>query len=644
MKHPLKQPKNFLIFLKKCVDTGGEIGLHTHFNSLLFKSSQLTMPEDPNVWEKAGIIEPKQRLEEFLKKHNTKTKQKKVIAFKAGNHIRNMAMFEKIVEHGFEIDTTCSAKHIEIREKNAEYFILFDDINITCEPFEFQTKNGVLFEIPELGAIKPSVIQSIFEKCKNEELFLRIQLHPWQAIEEDIQINRNNTNDNRSITLLDVINNCLQYIYSTNIPIEYMNCENMRDIYSNNYCVEKKCINTDVNITSRYKYNDFIQLMTHQEITSDRRNKIADYFFKKSQHNNESSNFNTTNKSQTAILKTFEKKISSKYNQLFLNDRSTHYKTMLKNNRIFGTLDLFIIDYINKHFGKNISCCDIFAGIGQSAMGLYLLGFKHVGILEYDNYRVNLANTICNNEKLQVKIIGDNFFNNNDIYNFDLIFSNNAVATILNYNIDKQIMIYNKFLSSSNKKDIIMNAEKYGADEKGNSNVVFYNIINSLKKHNIYVYNLPNNFYRISNYACDNIDTMVFSENFTSFNLINDKNIEINIIPDNRNVMFKELKSIAITLGEKEKHGSFGLFFPIKNNTSNKHKLSFYARSEKICKLKVYTGLKWIKINKDVLSNYELFEVEAEFDFNSRSSYRIGIQDINNINDNTIFIINPNII
>ena len=52
------------------------------------------MPEDSNIWEKEGIIEPKKRLEDFLEKINAK--QKKVIAFKAGNHIRNKAMFEKI--------------------------------------------------------------------------------------------------------------------------------------------------------------------------------------------------------------------------------------------------------------------------------------------------------------------------------------------------------------------------------------------------------------------------------------------------------------------------------------------------------------------------------------------------------------------
>ena len=45
----------------------------------MFKSSVYTMPENSEIWEKEGIIEPKKRLEEFLEKHNAK--QRKVTVF-----------------------------------------------------------------------------------------------------------------------------------------------------------------------------------------------------------------------------------------------------------------------------------------------------------------------------------------------------------------------------------------------------------------------------------------------------------------------------------------------------------------------------------------------------------------------------------
>ena len=133
--------------IKKCIDSGGEFGLHTHFNSAMFKSSQYCMPCDSNIWEKEGIIEPKKRLEEFLENNNAK--QKKIKVFKAGNHIRNKEMFEKIVQHGFEIDTTCVCRHKEIRCVDGKEIVLYNDENIDIEPFEFKTDNGSIFEIPE---------------------------------------------------------------------------------------------------------------------------------------------------------------------------------------------------------------------------------------------------------------------------------------------------------------------------------------------------------------------------------------------------------------------------------------------------------------------------------------------------------------
>lgn len=622
--------KKFPEIIKKCVETGGEIGLHTHFNSSMFNSSQLTMSEDPNNWEKEGIIEPKKRLEDFLE--NINAKQKKVIAFKAGNHIRNKAMFEKLVEHGFEIDTTCVIKHIEIRKKYTDWVTLFDDYNITCEPFDFETKNGVIFEIPEIGSVHPDSLEKEIKLTNKSEIFLRIQLHPWQAIQKDIKINRQNPNDNRAVTLVDVVQKCIDRIKELNIPIEYVSCDEMRKIYKRNNEIVKKNINTDVNISNRYNYNELEKILKILNKSINDTDNILNYIYPEKRKN---------------LLKTFEKKIAQKYKEDFLNDNSTHYKEMVLQERIFGTNDFFIINYIYNNFNKNKSCLDLFAGIGQSAIALNLLKFNCVGLLEFDKYRTDLANKICKEENINIKVIYDDFYNNNDVFNYDLIFSNNAVASVLNLNLDKQISIYKKFLNSTKSKDIIINAEKYGINEHTKkTNVVFYEIMSSLKSEGYVINNLYENphFYRISNYEYDFLEISQFSEQFVNYNTINNTNIEINLYKDNQNNLFdKKLYSICINLNDKKKHPSFGLYFSFNQELSSVAKLSFFARSDKECKLKIYTGDKWVIIDKNLTCEYQLIELEDTFNFNSRSTYRIGIHDIQNINNNKIYIVNPTI-
>ena len=189
--------QKFPEILKKCVETGGEIGMHTHFNSSLFNSTQLTMPENPEVWEKEGIIEPKKRLEDFLKKIGAT--QKKVTVFKAGNHIRNKCMFEKLVKHGFKIDTTCVSNHKVVRKINGENVTLFDDTDISTEPFKMETKNGYILEIPEMRYGLP-YLKKLLETYSKENLFIRLQIHPWEALET------------HPSCLINSINNIINYI------------------------------------------------------------------------------------------------------------------------------------------------------------------------------------------------------------------------------------------------------------------------------------------------------------------------------------------------------------------------------------------------------------------------------------------------
>jgi len=844
--------QKFPEILKKCINTGGEIGLHTHFNSALFKSSRFTMKENSVFWETEGIIEPKKRLETFLKKHSDH--QKTVNVFKAGNHIRNSAMFDKIVEHGFTIDTTCLIKYIEIRKEHEQYKLLFNDSNIKGNPFLFKTKHGDLFEIPELGSIHPKVIKKYIDKNINP-LFIRIQLHPWQAIEADINVNREL---NTKTTLLKVIDTCIEYLKTYNLPIEYVNCNEMREIYENAHGknnITYENINTtvqlnhnlelfkaqlqyqemsynDINTVSEFFFplsekfqskldvfknktknidfginiyltsnaneqlleiiNDYIfenklhksitwyigsnvikekmfdkllkKIMDNGEdiglllntesmvdykknikyleelkgnkittvgfdvgyndkITKKNLDKLMDigilnyvisntdkndgdlsndtltssltqiqclniydfdsvsnietYFEKNICHNNpylvlqlgtdknfktsivsiikkiqkiceycSTVNYKTTNEIvrniERKILKEFELKISGEYKDLFLSDNSTHYKNMIRQNRIFGSNDTYIINYINENFNRHTKCVDLFAGVGQSAMALYKLGFTKVGLLEFDRYRTDLAKRICTDCHFDIKIICDNFLNNQDIFTYDLLFTNNAVATILDNYFDDQVDIYDKFLNGENNKTILLNPERYGTRK---INGIAYDIIDKLKEKKHNVYKLDNGFMEITNYRKNKICCNKFSSFFDSFKLINNKNIRNKLVSE-RNF---DMKTIQVIMDDGPKHPSFGVYFKfpmdfmVKYNCSmplKKYKFKFSVKSSDPCKLKIYTGKQWLTLENELTTEYKLFEINEIFDFNAKSTYRIGLQDINNITRGTIISFN----
>ena len=909
--------QKFPEILKKCVDTGGELGLHTHFNSSMFKSSVYTMPENPNIWEKEGIIDPKKRLEDFLKNHNSA--QTKITVFKAGNHIRNKQMFEKLVEHGFEIDTTCQINHIEIREVNDQFKILFNDSNIKGNPFVLKTCNGEIFEIPELGVLNNKRINDLINN-NSDQILLRFQLHPWQVL--------SNNND----TLLTNINNCINHIKTLNIKIEYLNCHEMKDIYCKYNNIKYNTINTNIKLDNlnveelkqqliyqeRGKINNILEyfypltdndklfldtlknknnkiyiginvdldaavndkvnshgqpirddhpqkqkktelmnkfiketnilldffeehkcgngvtwyvnepaynitkyfpdllnkcldmggeLGLHSHLNSKMFNSNEDYMtnnpkdwleeglikpiktlenfygkkikcFKGGNHvrcnalyqelvklgiqydntkviedgrwrcngcngwfisenvktcqcqvggvtvYNDTNieigstpffieteygsilelpeirvggvrgrfaghikecfendklcfillqthpfdyketlpiirkvisaceyignvNYLTSNKMaqiyENSLLEKLEFKISTNYNQELLEDKATHYSGMINNNRIFGHNDIFIINYIYNNYPKNTHCLDLFAGIGQSAIALYNYGFKNIGLLEFDKYRGNLSKKICSENNYGINIIIDNFFDNQELYNYDLIFTNNAVNLSLGTNIEKQIEIYTKFLNFSTKKTIIFNPDKYG-DIDNKYNIAGYKIIEKLKD-NYYIQNIGHNFIQISNYKVFNYK---LSDFFVDYSTINYENIETELITEKDH----SFKIIQITLNKNLKHSSFGIYFSFNhkflekysyNIPIQKYNFSFYAKSNKKCKLKIFTGITWLKLNEELNSEYKKIEINDIFDFKSRSKYRIGIQDLNKLENCNIYITQPNL-
>ena len=696
--------QKFPEILKKCVETGGEIGMHTHFNSSLFNSTQLTMPENPEVWEKEGIIEPKKRLEDFLKKIGAT--QKKVTVFKAGNHIRNKCMFEKLVKHGFKIDTTCVSNHKVVRKINGENVTLFDDTDIGIEPFKIETKNGYILEIPESRCGKASIndLYNSINLTKNKDLFIRLQIHPWEVFDHGEDGNRldswtNTINyikngmlkkiprkfpvQNRYNIKLDTSNNvrtgfpktmlqtfcpkfrcqeCQREFQSRKMCRKHLHeTGHLSDITDNDDPKKTRCLKDkicmipqDVQQSNTTVFKNFflwckvprISFNKLQYINCENMINISKekYKFKK-QNIKMNINLNTkTDKKKdiNIILKNLEKNIISTYKDDFIKEDSSYYSRCITRGELFARDDdYFLITYINNNFKKITSCMELFAGIGNTAMGLYLLNFKNIGILEKVESRVKLAEKICKDQKINIKIISGDFFKNTNIFNYDLLFCNNAVASILDKNLDQQISIYETFLKSEKKKDIIMNAKKYGM-----LNVNFYKIIEKLKEKKFIVHKIITSsscvFYRISNYTYNIIK---FSDKFLEYRTINNDNTENKLILDSYNNIFNNYYSIKLIVKNKSIHSSFGVYFPTNFilDTKNINKLIFYARSENKCKLKVYTGKNWINIDQYLTNEYTKFEINEKFYFDSRSKYRIGIgkNEENEVTKNIIYILNP---
>ena len=76
-----------------------------------------------------------------------------------------------------------------------------------------------------------------------------------------------------------------------------------------------------------------------------------------------------------------------------------------------------------------------------------------------------------------------------------------------------------------------------------------------------------------------------------------------------------------------------------------KYNFSFFAKTDKDYKnirFKIYTGIKWQIIEKNITTEYQKFELETNFDFTTKSRIRIGFETV--ITNMSVFIYYPNII
>ena len=80
-------------------------------------------------------------------------------------------------------------------------------------------------------------------------------------------------------------------------------------------------------------------------------------------------------------------------------------------------------------------------------------------------------------------------------------------------------------------------------------------------------------------------------------------------------------------------HNSLGLYFPIyefKYGLTNMDNctIKFDCKSDKDIKIKIYNGIEWIKLDNTITNTYTQILVKTNFDFTTKSTYRIGFYDI----------------
>lgn len=312
------------------------------------------------------------------------------------------------------------------------------------------------------------------------------------------------------------------------------------------------------------------------------------------------------------------------FNEIMLNENKyilNHISTNLKNDNYYLSLStiydknmLDLVIYIFKNFKNNTKFIELFSGIGQFSYLLSKFGFESLTILDFDQNRLDHFDVL--------KSVCADFFSI-DLSSYDCVFMTNSINTTLCDQIDTQIRIYEKFLSSKIDNTLILNYLKYGD----------YSLIHS-KKIIQYFENKYDVIYLNCEYVIiknNIIEQQVepFSKIFKSYKLINFTSVYDEII----NVEKKNI--IRLSLNDNT-NSSFGIYFPIydykvglKNGDCI---LEFKCKSDKKIKIKIYTGSKWIKLDNEINENYQTIVLKENFIFDSKSTYRIGFYDIS---DNT---------
>lgn len=306
-----------------------------------------------------------------------------------------------------------------------------------------------------------------------------------------------------------------------------------------------------------------------------------------------------------------------------INNLDNFYDLRLNNNKIFCNADIELSKLTTMFFpNKSIKILELGGGICQLSILLYKLGYKNIFPTEHDKIRVNCLNYLNKELNIHIKneFLGKDFFNI-DTDKFDLIITQNLKwqrkDDIQRYN---EFLFYKKFVNNGGILlycDICDN-EFIDNEIKKCFDIGFYfNQKNNIK----FVYKKNLNI----NSVCD-----ISYYTTISFSNIFEKLINTN----NENIIKLEFK--------EEISPSAGIFIPIfyilhniDNTKINKYRLSFDIKIETPndnSKIKIYTGIKWIELDKKLTTEYQTIELIDNFNFSTTSTYRIGfINMVNNI-------------
>ena len=341
------------------------------------------------------------------------------------------------------------------------------------------------------------------------------------------------------------------------------------------------------------------------------------------------------------LLNKFGEKMTHKYNNLLLND---NYYFDEKKNEWWQKSEAYIIKYIFENYNNcNLKILDCFGGFGQVGIMLRKLGYNNISVLDFDKKRIKIGIEISEQESLNINFFNDDFYKNKSIFINDIFLSVNSVNGSLDKRHNEQIDIYNKLLKNNCK--LYFDISRYGTTK---SNISIFDKL--LEKYNTYYKNnLKHNFIEIEKLIKAKKNKK-FSDFFDDFSFIHQINYNSYLFFDEK----IDQEVIKILFLNSEIKSSSGLYFPfsIKYLSENdyklpikKYKFEFKCKVNKYHKdfrLRVYTGIKYIVIDKEIKEEYEKFYVEDEFNFNKSSTYRIAF--INPEKDLELYFKDPLII
>ena len=164
--------------------------------------------------------------------------------------------------------------------------------------------------------------------------------------------------------------------------------------------------------------------------------------------------------------------------------------------------------------------------------------------------------------------------------------------------------------------------------------------------------NNDNNIINISKFF---LDSSIYHYDNCNLSYLNENNTYLTNVISINNKLNNKIKSIGLCLNFNNrflrKHTNHIATSQILSTTNkdlyanipiSSYKLIFYGRTDKYyhqLRFRIYTGIKWIIIDKEITTEYQQFEIETEFNFTKTSKFRIGFE---NVKPNMIiYIYNP---